>query len=159
YVTGTSVRSLIDAGPVPVADAIQICRQLLAGLGPAHRQGIIHRHIKPDNLLLSGVTGLRGPGRNLDFGRGKLLPATTSLRTGIPIDTPIYMAPEQASGEPVDARSDLYSTGIVLYELLTGRKPFVAEQMADVLRLQREMEPPPMRAVAPDRDVPSQLEK
>src|SRR5262245_24710077 len=140
YVTGTSVRSLIDSGPVPVADAIQICRQLLAGLGHAHSQGIIHRDIKPDNILLSDVTGLGLQVRILDFGVAKLLDATTNLTTGIAIGTPSYMSPEQASVEPVDARSDLYSTGIVLYELLTGRKPFVAEQMADVLRLQREME-------------------
>jgi serine/threonine-protein kinase len=159
YITGPSLREVIDQGPVPMEQAVQICRQLLAGLAHAHGQGIIHRDIKPDNILLSDVTGLGRQPKILDFGVAKLLDMATGLTTGIAIGTPSYMSPEQTSGDPVDARSDLYSTGVVLYELLAGRKPFVAEQMVEIMRLQREGTPTPLRVVAAGRGVSSQLER
>src|SRR5688572_19907192 len=127
FVQGTNLRDLIDAGPVPQARAIAIVRQLLAAIAHAHGQGIVHRDVKPANIMLSEATGTGDHVRVLDFGLAKLHDAQAMGDQSIAsmvVGTPSYMSPEQARGDKVDTRSDVYSTGVVLYELLTGKKPF-----------------------------------
>jgi len=130
YVTGPTLRKVLDGGPIAPARAIAITRQLLAGVAHAHAQGIIHRDLKPDNLILADADGLPDHVRILDFGLAKLRdgPAMTS---GLAIGTPSYMSPEQtgAPGE-IDGRTDIYAIGVVLHEMLAGKKPFVSDKVA-----------------------------
>jgi serine/threonine protein kinase len=129
---GRTLRQELRArGPWPVAEAIGLARQLLCGLGAAHRAGLVHRDIKPDNLLLCdrGADGQRRL-KILDFGIVKVSrgrgPAPLALPTaeGMAIGTPRFLAPEQAKGGPIDSRADLYAAGCVLFWMLTGRDPF-----------------------------------
>lgn len=126
-VEGRSLAGLLTArGKLSVNDTLQIGRQLLAALGQAHRAGVVHRDIKPDNVLLRWNEAERGWQIKLvDFGTAKFDGADVKLtRVGEVIGTPEYMSPEQLLDEPLDHRTDLYSTGITLYECLTGRVPF-----------------------------------
>ncbi|HXV42471.1 MAG TPA: serine/threonine-protein kinase, partial [Anaerolineae bacterium] len=111
---------LAHAGPLDEATAADIAWQIADALDYAHRQGIIHRDVKPSNILLAA------DGRALltDFGVALALDDQTLTRTGHTVGTPAYMAPEQASGDPVDGRADLYALGVVLYQMVTGRTPF-----------------------------------
>ncbi|HXI58094.1 MAG TPA: serine/threonine-protein kinase [Polyangia bacterium] len=160
FVTGTTLREVMQqtVGRMPVARALHILRQLLAGLTHAHAQGIIHRDLKPDNIILSGEAGLEDHLRILDFGLAKLRdgPAMTA---GLAIGTPSYMSPEQigAAGD-IDARSDLYSVGVLMFELLAGVKPFRSDHVGDLLLMHRETTPPAIREVAPDAQVSPALE-
>src|SRR5205814_7763543 len=129
-------------GRLPTARALAIVRQLLAGLAHAHAQGIVHRDLKPENLVLSEEQGLEDHLRILDFGLAMLRdgPAMTA---GLAVGTPSYMSPEQSGAEgAIDARTDLYAVGIVLFELLTGRKPFQSENVGELILMQRESPPP-----------------
>src|SRR5262245_37447225 len=107
HVVGRPLRSLIDAGPTPPARAIAVMRQVLAGLGHAHKLGIVHRDVKPDNIVLGEEGDLV---RVLDFGLAKL-EGHTGVTAGFAMGTPSYMSPEQTLGEKVDARTDLYAAG------------------------------------------------
>jgi Tol biopolymer transport system component len=110
-------------GPLAVAEAVEITRQIVRGLGCAHAAGIIHRDLKPGNVMLLPD----GTVKVLDFGLAKALDETTSA-TSAGFGTAAYMAPEQIRGEPVDARADVWAVGVVLYQMLTGRKPFAGVQ-------------------------------
>ena len=158
YVTGRPLGKMIAEGPIPIERAIHITRQLLAGLAHAHSQGIVHRDIKPDNLILDEALGTRDHLRILDFGLAKLRDFAVDLTSGLAIGTPSYMAPEQTFSQPVDTRTDLYAVGIVLYEMLTGIKPFRAESTAELIRLQREGTAVPIRTVRPDARFSTRLE-
>jgi len=158
YVTGRPLGKLIEEGPIPIRRALHITRQLLAGLAHAHSQGIVHRDIKPDNLILDEALGTRDHLRILDFGLAKLRDHGVDLTSGLAVGTPSYMAPEQTSSEPVDTRTDLYAVGIVLYEMLTGTKPFRADSIAELIRLQRDGAPVPIRTVRPDAEFSLKLE-
>src|SRR5579864_4017356 len=123
YVDGGTLKDRLKH-PLPPAEAIDYLIQAAEGLDCAHRNGIVHRDVKPANMLL------RKDGHLLlsDFGIAKILEGTTNLtRAGTGIGTPQYMSPEQGTGQPVDRRSDIYSLGIVLYHALTGRVPFTAD--------------------------------
>jgi len=122
YVEGITLRDLIDMrGHLPVAATLGIAQQLAASLEVAHEQGVIHRDVKPQNLLLDADGVLKV----MDFGIARLADRTSALtQAGMVIGTPAYMAPEQLLDEEVDARSDLYAAGVVLYECLTGALPF-----------------------------------
>lgn len=154
FVTGKTLRSIMERGRVPVSRAINICRQLLAGLAHAHNKQIVHRDVKPANIIVrEDVTGTGDLVRILDFGLAKLRDAGASIdasKGNVALGTPHYMAPEQIRGGDVDARSDLYSVGIVLFELLTGRKPFYSEEVYDVLKMQLEDPPPRLEDVDPN---------
>ncbi len=120
YYSGGNLKQRLAEGPLEVPEALRLARQLLAGLDVAHGRGIVHRDVKPANLLLDE----HGTLKICDFGIAKLLGATDLTRTGAPLGTPAYKSPEQARGRAVDQRTDLWSAGVVLFELLTGRRPF-----------------------------------
>lgn len=148
FVHGKSLKEVLEKGPLRPARAVHIFRQVIAALAHAHGCGIIHRDVKPGNIMLTEATGVGDHIRILDFGLSKLRTAplgadmTGSIKV---IGTPAYMSPEQASGREVDVRSDLYSAGAVLFEMLSGKKPFDATNMLDVLRMHKERPPPYLR--------------
>jgi serine/threonine protein kinase len=156
FITGGSVQDLISAGePIALELAVGITRQLLRGLAAAHDQGILHRDVKPSNLLLTDDGSLK----IADFGIAKVTGMATETQDGASIGTPLYMAPEQfalpsLNGEPndppeVDARSDLYSAGVVLYKLLTGEVPHSEAGSLTELVVRRHGAPPPPPQVSP----------
>lgn len=124
YVEGITVREVIDTrGRLGVSSTLAIAAQLAHSLAVAHEHGVIHRDIKPQNLLLDAAGVLKV----MDFGVARLAERTTSItEAGLAVGTPAYMPPEQLMAEAVDARSDLYAAGVVLYECLTGKTPFEA---------------------------------
>ncbi|MCH7934879.1 MAG: protein kinase [Gemmatimonadetes bacterium] len=151
YVEGITVRELIDTrGQVGISSALAIGSQLAQSLDIAHKVGVIHRDIKPANLLLDEAGVLKV----MDFGVACLAERTGSRKrgTGMIVGTPAYMAPEQLLGGDVDARSDLYSAGVVLYECLTGRLPFEADDLTSLTMKVLEEHPPSPSVVS--KDVP-----
>jgi serine/threonine-protein kinase len=138
-----------------------VARGVLAGLRHAHDRGVVHRDIKPDNIFLAKKDGELII-KILDFGIAKLYagnaddPATT--RAGLTVGTPAYLSPEQAVGGAITPASDLYSTSVVLYEMLVGRVPFIEDDPLAMLTAHVGREPPFFRELAPDVDVPASLE-
>jgi eukaryotic-like serine/threonine-protein kinase len=158
FVTGSSLRDVLEREiRMPPARAVAIVRQVLAGLTHAHGQGIVHRDVKPENIILSPVEGHGEQVRILDFGLAKLRDEN-SVTSGLAVGTPGYMAPEQTVGEKVDERADLYATGIILFELIAGRKPFQAESPFDVMRMHRESPIPSLAVAAPGVAISPELE-
>ncbi len=158
FVTGRTLREVMLSGPLALPRVFKIASQLLAGLAHAHAQGIVHRDLKPENLILSGEGGLEEHLRILDFGLAKLRdgPAMTA---GMAVGTPSYMSPEQSGGcGAVDARTDLYAVGVVLFEILAGRKPFQSENVGELIYMQRDAPPPLLREVAPEAGYSEELE-
>jgi serine/threonine-protein kinase len=147
YVTGTSLRELIDRGKaLPVPAVVAIAKQLCRALEVAHEQGVIHRDIKPQNLMVQPDGTLKV----MDFGVARLRERPNHLTsTGMVVGTPAYMAPEQLMDDPVDARVDIYATGVVMYECLTGHRPvdgtsphaLVARMMSASIRAPNEVNP------------------
>ena len=159
-VEGQSLRSLLTAGPLPAPRALAIAGQLLAGLAHAHGKGIVHRDIKPENVLLEEVVGVSGDFvRIVDFGLAKLLDGASSLTLGTLLGSPHYMPPEQMRAGDIDERVDIYSTGIVLFEMLTGRRPFEGSNIGDVLLAQKHEPAPPLAKVAPGVQISPALER
>ena len=113
---GDDLRTRMKEGPLAVADAVDIAQQVADGLGFAHERGVVHRDIKPGNIMLLP----RGQAKIMDFGIARQRSADFKTSTGIVMGTPRYMSPEQVAGDPVDQRSDIFSLGMVLYEMLTG---------------------------------------
>jgi eukaryotic-like serine/threonine-protein kinase len=158
FVTGRTLRDLMQGGRLPPARAMRLAQQLLAGLAHAHDQGIVHRDLKPENLILSDEAGLKEHLRILDFGLAKLRDGP-QMTAGMAVGTPSYMSPEQSGAEgTIDARTDLYTVGIVLFEMFTGRKPFQSDNVGEVILMQRESPPPKLRSVAPDARYSADLE-
>jgi len=155
-VTGESLRDrLLRESQLPIDEALQIVRDVAGALAYAHSRGIVHRDIKPENILLSA-----GQAVVADFGIAAVLGAVGSSKltsTGMSIGTPDYMSPEQASGSPVDARSDVYSLGCVLYELLAGTPPFAGPNAQAVVARHLTDPVPSIRTVR--RTVPATLER
>ncbi|MCA9604083.1 MAG: serine/threonine protein kinase [Myxococcales bacterium] len=145
---------------MPVDRALRITLQLCAALVPAHELGIVHRDLKPENLVLCEINGMKDVLKVLDFGIAK---SDVTGRRGITdagtvLGTPTYMSPEQCRGKQLDDRSDIYSLGVMLYELLCGEPPFLAEEPWDVIRMHLEEPPlPPSRRSPPVR-IPPTLE-
>jgi serine/threonine protein kinase len=157
YVQGRNLAEILrKEGPLEPARAAQIAEQAADTLAAAHAAGIVHRDIKPANIMLveggapSPGTGA-GPERVkvLDFGIARTQDAVTLTQTASVLGTAPYMSPEQAMGNPADARSDIYSLGCVLYEMLTGKPPFMAEVAAAVLHQHVRVAPKPPRALNP----------
>jgi eukaryotic-like serine/threonine-protein kinase len=148
YVEGETLAELIRReGPLEADRAVELLVQVCAGLEHAHQAGLVHRDIKPQNLLVrtDGVVKIA------DFGIARTLQATQLTQVGTVLGTAAYLAPEQAAGERVTTAADIYSLGAVAYELLGGRTPYEFESLADLAVKQRE---PP----APLRDVPPRVE-
>ena len=121
YVPGEDLRSFIRrSGQLTVGKTIAVAKQVCDGLEEAHRQGIIHRDLKPSNIIIDR----EGNAKIMDFGIARSLAAKSTTGLGVMIGTPEYMSPEQVEGKDVDPRSDIYSLGIILYEMSTGRVPF-----------------------------------
>ena len=132
YIDGEDLSSLlVKRGKLPAAEAVAIVMQVARGLEAAHAEGVVHRDLKPQNIMLDP----QGKVSVMDFGIARSVDASNMTRTGALMGTPTYMSPEQAQGQKVDARSDLYTLGIILYELLTGKAPFEADNpMATLVR-------------------------
>jgi WD40 repeat protein len=152
-VAGESLEErLLRPGKLELAEVVRIGMEAAAGLAAAHAQGLIHRDVKPGNILLEAGTGRV---KLTDFGLARATEDVKLTRTGFVAGTPLYMSPEQARGEEVDARCDLFSLGVVLYELCAGHPPFVAQTPLLLLRRLAEEPHQPLREVNPD--VPAWL--
>src|SRR5215212_117427 len=165
YVEGETLRDRLATDRLAVGEALHVVIQIAAALAAAHAIGIVHRDIKPENVMLRRD----GLVKVLDFGLAKLTgepsdpPETEATRTlfkteaGVAVGTTAYMSPEQARGEDVDARTDVWSLGVVLYEMVGGRPPFAAPSRAEVLARILEREPAPLASVAPH--TPTELQR
>ena len=129
--------------------AADVMCQVLSGLAHAHEQNIIHRDIKPANIMITPKAPLGVHARILDFGLARILGSSTSTSKGVAVGSPSYMAPEQCRGDEVDARVDIYACGVVLFEMLTGRKPFIADEPIAIIKQQLEEPPPRLADVTP----------
>ncbi len=148
YIAGKSLHERIGRdGPLEPKEILRIGMQAAAGLAAAHAQGLVHRDIKPANILLeNGVERVK----LTDFGLARAIDDPSLTQSGVVAGTPEYMAPEQARGEAVDARADLFSLGAVLYTMATGRSPFRAPSTMAVLRRVSDQDPRPIRESNPD---------
>jgi serine/threonine protein kinase len=161
-VEGKTLRELLFAGPLPIKRILSIAAQVAEGLGRAHEAGIVHRDLKPENLMVTKD----GRVKILDFGlarqtyagtkddQGTNLPTETGTDAGTVLGTVGYMSPEQASGQPVDFRSDQFSFGSILYELLTGKRAFQKKSGAQTLAAIIEQEPEPIGTLNPQTPGP-----
>ncbi|MBX9929898.1 MAG: protein kinase [Gemmatimonadaceae bacterium] len=158
FVEGESLRARLARGPLAIAEVIGVLRDVAKALAYAHQRGVVHRDIKPDNILLSGGTAVV-----TDFGIAKAISASrtgagagaTLTQIGTSIGTPAYMAPEQAAGDPnVDHRADLYSLGALAYELLTGQPVFANRTPQRMLAAHMGEAPQPVSALRPDTPAP-----
>jgi non-specific serine/threonine protein kinase len=152
YEGQTLAERIATLGTIPTDQALDLQRQLLTGLARAHEAGIVHRDIKPGNLMITRHRELK----ILDFGLAKLAGALDLTQTGMVHGTAAYMSPEQARGQPADHRSDLWSAGVVLYEMLVGRPPFAGDNAPTILYSIVHEEPEPLSALRDD--VPPELD-
>ncbi len=152
YVAGEDLDSFIRrSGQLTIGKALSIARQVCAGLEEAHRLGVVHRDLKPGNIMIDKM----GEARIMDFGIARSLQTRGLTGTEVMIGTPAYMSPEQAGGEDVDHRSDIYSLGIILYEMVTGRVPFEGETPLSVCLKHKSEKPPDPRKMEPQ--IPESL--
>jgi serine/threonine-protein kinase len=157
YIDGAPLSSVLERyRPVPLGGFAELMASVVDALGAAHAQGITHRDLKPDNVFVTSM----GRTKILDFGIAKLRPDIAEIsaqtRTGALMGTPFYMSPEQARGLPADHRSDLYAIGVILYEGMTGRRPFEGASLYELLRQQIEVAP--QRPSLSRSDIPPALE-
>jgi serine/threonine-protein kinase len=154
YIEGENLKQLIQRrGPAPVRTALELAKQIALALSFAHQQGLIHRDVKPQNVLLNG----EGSAKVTDFGIARSLDLQHGMtQTGTVLGTSDYIAPEQAQGQNVDEHTDVYSLGVVLYELLTGEVPFPGESFVAVAMRHINEPPPPLHDSRPD--VPADVE-
>jgi len=151
YVDGETLRALLKrSGPLAPARAVEIATQICSGLAEAHAQGVVHRDLKPENVMITKS----GQVKLMDFGIARSLDSATTSHTMI--GTPGYMAPEQAQGQPVTVRTDIYAFGMIMYECLTGRPAFTGTTPVAVALKQVQERPTPLRALRPE--IPPALE-
>lgn len=147
YLEGIAFDRLIQQrGRIPCDEAIRLFKQALLGIGYAHRRGVVHRDIKPSNIMLTSA----GIVKVMDFGIAKVLGGQRLTRTGAQMGTVAYMSPEQIRNQPVDARSDIYSLSVTLFEMLTGRLPFAAGSDFELMSAHLQTPPPRLRQLCPD---------
>jgi len=153
YVEGKTLRAKIESGPLEEQEALDIAIQIAEGLEEAHKKGIIHRDIKSANIMVTE----KGQAKVMDFGLAKVKGGTLLTRKGTTLGTVAYMSPEQARGEEVDHRSDIWSLGVVMYEMLSGQLPFKGDLEASILYSVVHEEPKPLKAIKPD--IPVELQQ
>jgi serine/threonine-protein kinase len=154
-VEGTDLRERLKDSKgegLPAIDAVDIAQQIAEGLGYAHERGIVHRDIKPGNIMLQR----RGQAKIMDFGLARMRVADHKTSTGMVLGTPKYMSPEQVAGQPVDQRSDVFSLGIVLHEMLTGTRLFAGEDTPQIMHNVVHVEHEPPSRIKPE--LPSMLD-
>jgi serine/threonine-protein kinase len=167
FLAGESLAHVIKGGPMPRERALNVIRQILRGLEHAHGAGIVHRDLKPDNIMLVERDGQVDVVKILDFGIAKVTEPVTGRGAGVTaltqagmiFGTPEYLSPEQALAEVVDPRADLYAAGVILYEMLAGRKPFVSDDKVKLISMHLAHAPPRVREANPNVDVPVALEQ
>lgn len=158
YIDGKTLKKLVAGRPLPLDQALEFALQLADALAEAHRRNVLHRDIKSSNIMLNERNQLK----ILDFGLAKLIPGRYGssepiigglelTQAGSPFGTASYMSPEQAKGEVADARSDIFSLGIVMYEMFTGKLPFRGKASVDVMHAVMHNDPPPLPEGAPPR--------
>ncbi len=164
YLEGRNLAQTVrKEGPMDPTRAINIMVQTCGALEEAHRAGIVHRDLKPENIFLTTQGGIEDFPKVLDFGLAKISerqmrPGSLILtQEGMVFGTPEFMSPEQARGETLDGRSDIYSLGVILYELLTGKLPFDAAQPMEYIQRHIKEPPIPLHERAPDREFPPGL--
>jgi len=143
-------------------ESVPILLQLCSALGAAHQAGVVHRDLKPDNVYLIEQHGTENFVKVLDFGLAKMIhePAAKKLtKTGIIVGTPAFLSPEQVKGDKVDHRADVYAIGLIMYRMLSGKLPFKAKTVVEMLRKQLMEKPPPLTAAAPDAGIPAAAEE
>jgi serine/threonine-protein kinase len=163
---GVDLRKLrLAQGALPIGRAVRIAIQVCRGLGAAHQAGIVHRDLKPDNIFLIDRPDRKDFVKLLDFGVAKLMDdgvdsiSTYRTTAGLVVGTPEYMSPEQASGGPADRRSDIYALGVILFEMITGQRPFDAPSAREVMAQHVTVAPPrPSKILRFGQTIPSALE-
>lgn len=166
FVEGRTLRQALEqCGALPLDQVLHYAEQIGGALDAAHSSGIVHRDLKPDNVMLSTLHDGTEWAQVLDFGIAKLLDSqqagdiTTQTVCGEILGTPQYLSPEQAKSADVDARSDIYAFGIMLYEMLTGEVPFRSDSVAQLLLKHVEEQPTPLRQFKPELEIPECVEK
>ncbi len=168
YVEGRSLRDAIAEGPLELGRAIRVARQIASALGRAHALGIVHRDLKPENVMLVAREGNPDFAKVLDFGIAKVpmgeflggskAPGQALTQLGMVYGTPEYMAPEQALGQPVDARADLYALGAIMFEMIAGVRPYEHASKVTLLGMHVTAPIPRIRDRAPDVDATAEVE-
>ena len=160
FLTGETLTAILRRGRIEPMRALYMMRQICKSLAEAHSHGIVHRDLKPDNIFICEIYGEKDFIKVIDFGIAKFLMSTGQELTqvGKMFGTPRYISPEQAQGLPLTASSDLYAVGILLFEMLAGRAPFVAEDPIAVAIKHVQEKPPSFAEVAPDLDVSEELD-
>jgi serine/threonine-protein kinase len=138
YVDGPPLDTMMNGGPLAFPRLLEILREIAAGLDFAHSKGIIHRDVKPANILVSAA----GHAKVSDFGVAKILESTTMTTTGVAIGTPAYMSPEQILTKPLTGKSDQFSLAVIAFEMVTGKKPFQADSLPGMIHQILSVEPP-----------------
>jgi serine/threonine protein kinase/Tfp pilus assembly protein PilF len=153
HIKGESLKNMLASGPLDISDTLTIVIQIAEGLQEAHENGIIHRDVKPANIMLT----TKGQAKIMDFGLAKLSWGVDLTKTATIMGTVAYMSPEQARGEKVDHRTDIWSLGAMLYEMLTGERPFKVRHDQAVLYAILNEDPVPITEIK--KDIPQDLEK
>jgi serine/threonine-protein kinase len=152
FLKGKELRTRMKDGSISVPEAVHIAEQVAEGLGYAHEHGVVHRDIKPSNIMLESHEKVK----IMDFGIARMRASDHKTSTGLVLGTPKYMSPEQVSGSPVDHRSDIFSLGVVLYEMLTQTKLFEGEDTPQIFNSVVNFQPPPPSRV--NSEVPAMLD-
>jgi serine/threonine-protein kinase len=158
YVEGEALAARVRQGPLPPPDAVHIALQVMSALDEAHRAGIVHRDIKSENVMLERLEDGRERVRVLDFGIAKSEGSTRLTKTGMVFGTPEYFSPEQARGQEIDARTDIYSLGVLFFEMLCGERPFTGATPAAVVYQHLHEAPRSLVEAFPSLGIPQTLD-
>ena len=161
YVAGRPLNKEMGKATMTPARGVRIMRQILEACRHAHASGVVHRDLKPENVMLTESTGTDDFVKLLDFGLARIISVDepTISHPKMVAGTPSYMSPEQARGEKADHRTDIYSAGVILYGMCTGRKPFKSDDSVELLRMHMNAAAPLPRKVAPEKKISAQLER
>ena len=154
YVSGPSLKRVLERGHLPLQELLPIASAVAEGLGAAHAQGVIHRDLKPGNILIPRLPDRAAPAKIVDFGIARIDGFPKITNTAEVVGTPLYISPEQALGHPVDHRADVYCFGVLLYEACTGQRMFEGREAQLLLKQHVRVTPPRMAERRPDLGVP-----